>query len=451
MKIFLISSNVATTPCPIYPLGLSMVASALESAGFQVSQFDFLQNAQSVHQLLDELAIYDPDLVGISIRNIDNVNLLNEKRYLDTVKMLVSRIKELGDRPIVLGGAGFSILPEAILEETGADFGIVGEGEELMVQLATDLDQGRKPKQRCLRSSGLLDGSQIPSASYDPRLMAFYLKSGNLASVQTKRGCTHKCVYCSYPSLEGSDIRTRNASKVVDDIQNLVGEKKAEYIFFVDSVFNDDAGAYLNIAREMKRRKVCVPWTAFFKPNGLDDEILTLLRETGLKAAEIGADAATDTTLQKLGKSFQFEDIRSNNALFAKNGIATAHFYMFGGPGETKETVRQGIENIISLENTVSFMYMGIRILPGTPLARIAKNQGFYRDERELLDPIFYVSPEVERDWLEETLTQGFRKHRHCVFPPDALDSSLQFLHKLGYSGALWDSLIPAEKRLQPR
>lgn len=450
MKVMLVSSNVATTPYPVYPLGLSMVAAALETAGFDVVQYDFLRHDQSIDHLLDAIRRSQPDVIGISIRNIDNVNLLNEQRYLDTVHMLISRIKDLTDRPVVLGGAGFSILPELILEETGADFGIVGEGEELMVTLVGDLARGHRPKQRCLRAGNRLVGAEIPSATYDPRIFEFYLKSGNLASVQTKRGCTHKCVYCSYPSLEGCNIRLRDPVKVVDDIENLVQVQHAKYLFFVDSVFNDDAGAYLEIVQEMKRRHLHVPWTAYFKPDGLDDATLELLKETGLKAAEIGADAATDVTLKRLGKDFRFEDVRRNNALFTKHGIATAHFYMFGGPGETPETVRQGIENIISLEHTVSFMFMGIRILPGTPLAHLARKQGFFHDDSDLLDPIYYIAPEVDQAWLEHTLTEGFKGHRHCVFPPDALDSSLQFLHKLGFSGSLWDVLLPSEKMTLP-
>lgn len=171
------------------------------------------------------------------------------------------------------------------------------------------------------------------------------------------------------------------------------------------------------------------------------------MKETGLKAVEIGADASTDITLKRLGKSFRFRDIVECNDIFAGHGIATAHFYMFGGPGETKETVMEGLENIKSMKKTVSFIFMGIRILPDTILHRIAVTEGLLSKENTLLESAYYIAPGIEKEWLEKTLTEGFSGIKNCVFPPDAMDESLRFLHKLGYSGSLWDMLVPADKK----
>ena len=151
--------------------------------------------------------------------------------------------------------------------------------------------------------------------------------------------------------------------------------------------------------------------------------------------------------MKKLGKSFLFKDIIAFNDRFNEYKIATAHFYMFGSPGETKETVLQGIKNIKNLKKTVSFMFMGIRILPGTPLSRIAQKEGIISKTSNLLEPVYYIAPELDKKWLEKTLTDGFSDVRNCVFPPDALDSSLQFLHKLGYSGSMWDMLLSDRKK----
>ncbi|MBU4035210.1 MAG: radical SAM protein, partial [Proteobacteria bacterium] len=337
--------------------------------------------------------------------------------------------------------------PEAVLDKIGADYGIVGEGESLMVQFADNAQKGIYPENRCIRSSNFLQGKEIPSASYDLDIMQFYQKSGNIASLQTKRGCNHKCIYCSYPLLEGSAVRLRDPASVVNDIEILINDHKVGYIFFTDSVFNDDEEAYIEVIREMKSRKINIPWTAFFKPEGLKDEHIALMKETGLKAVEIGADASTDTTLKRLGKPFRFKDIAECNDLFARHQVATAHFYMFGCPGETKDTVMEGLENIKSLKNTVSFIFMGIRILPNTILHRIALDEGLVSNKDSLLESVYYIAPGIERQWLEKTLTDGFSGIRNCVFPPDAMDGSLQFLHKLGYSGSLWDMLVPGGKK----
>ncbi len=446
MKILLIASNIANTPYPIYPLGLSMVAAALSNAGNKVCQFDFLQNNQSISALRDTIKETSPDIIGVSIRNIDNVNLLNEQRYIDVVKNIVKEIRCETDAPVVLGGSGFSIMPEVILREVGADYGIVGEGERSMVEFVSNAEKGIYPEKCCIRAASKLSGKGIPSAYYDPDIIGFYLKTGNIGSVQTKRGCTHNCVYCSYPLLEGSSIRCRDPRAVVDDIQILTDTHKAKYIFFTDSVFNDDQKHYLNVVREMAKRGISTPWTAFFKPEKLDDEIMALMKQTGLKAAELGSDAPADTTLRKLGKSFLFRDIIECNDAFVRSGIATAHYYMFGCPGETRKTVLEGIENIKNLKKTVSFIFMGIRILPGTGLERIARIEGILSGSQDLLEPVYYISPNIDKQWLEETLTKAFSGVRHCIFPPDVMDTSLQFLHKLGYSGSMWDMLISSGK-----
>jgi lipid biosynthesis B12-binding/radical SAM protein len=443
MKVLLISANITVSPYPVYPLGLSVVAYALTRAGHEVRQYDALQEDNSLDALEKELEQFKPGLVGISVRNIDNVNLMNEQYYIENVKNIVAKVKSVSPVNVVLGGAGFSLIPDLILKETGADYGIVGEAESLVVEFAERAARGEYPAERIVGPGQKLVQDEIAAALYDDRVMEYYLKSGNIASIQSKRGCTHACVYCSYPVLEGSAIRQRNPRSVVDDMQLLHTTHKAKLIFFVDSVFNDDEGAYLELVREMLNRKVKIPWTGFFKPKGLTDAVVKQMKETGLIAVEIGSDAACDTTLKRLGKSFTFRDIIETSDLFVENGVATSHYFMFGGPGETRETVFEGIENVKGLAKCVKFIFMGIRILPNTPLARLAIREKVIARDDGLLKPTYYISPSIDKEWLEQTLTEAFAGTRDCVFPPDAVDNSLRVLHKLGYTGTLWELLLP--------
>lgn len=447
MKVLLISANVTLSPYPVYPLGVSMIAAALTKAGHEVLQADYLQQETSLEAIGSQVEQFKPDFVGISVRNIDNTNLMNEKWYIQNVKNLVEVVKKITNVKVVLGGAGFSLIPDLILKETGADYGIIGEGEALIVEFANNAAKGIYPAEPLIGPAARLSGDRINSALYDEKLLEFYLHSGNIASVQTKRGCGYKCVYCTYPLLEGSQLRRRAPKEVVDDIVLLRDTHKTKYIFFVDSVFNDDEGAYLEIIDEMLRRNISIPWTAYIKPGGLTDEIVERMKKTGFVAAEVGADAACDTTLKKLGKNFTFQDIVESNDLLARHGIAISHFFMFGGPGETPETVQEGIKNILSLQKCVSFIFMGIRILPNTPLAQIALKEKVITPDEGMLKPIYYISPTVDKTWMEETLTKAFAGKRHCVFPPDAYDNSLQVLHKLGYTGPMWELLLPGKMR----
>lgn len=445
MRVLLISSNTATSPYPLYPLGMSMIASALKGAGHDVMLFDYLQSETSLNALEEAVHGFEPGLVGISMRNVDNVNFLAEERYVDDVKGIVNKLRELTEARIILGGAGFSLIPDALLEETGADYGIAGEGEALVVDFVAHAEKGVYPEERLLGPEQRLVGDEIPSALYDTGLLDFYTDKGTIASVQTKRGCAFHCVYCTYPLLEGHDIRTRSAGSVVNDIEHLRDEHKVKYIFFIDSVFNDSEGRYLEVIQEMKRRGLFMPWTAFFRPEGLTSEIVALMKETGLVAAEIGTDAATDTTLKRMGKNFTMDDVRRTNDLMVGNGVSTAHFYMFGGPGETRETVLEGIENILSIENAVHFVFLGIRILPDSALYRQAVKDGLVEDGDRLLDSVYYIAPDLDREWVKKTLYDAFNGKRSVIYPPNAADDKLKILHKLGYSGPMWEFLLAAK------
>jgi radical SAM superfamily enzyme YgiQ (UPF0313 family) len=251
--------------------------------------------------------------------------------------------------------------------------------------------------------------------------------------------------------LEGAAIRPREPAEIVGDIRRLTGEHGARYIFFTDSVFNDAAGHYLDVIAEMERQQVNVPWTAFFKPAPTDDATIERMKRTGLQAVEIGSDAPSDTTLRGLAKDFTFDDIVRYNNLFAAHKVPAAHYFMFGCPGETPATVAEGIANIRRLSNAVVFVFMGVRILPGTALHRLAIAERVIREDQSLLEPAYYVSPQVARPWLEEALRSAFKDMRHVVFPPDALDSTLGVLHKLGYSGSVWDMLVSGDRRVRRR
>ncbi len=447
MKCFLVDANIATSPYPVYPLGMSMVANALKKANHDVFQFDFLQSNSSYENLCSIIAEKQPEIIGISMRNIDNVNSLKEEKYTGVVKSIVKAIKSVTSSPVVLGGTAFSILPEKLLEVIGADFGIVGEGEELMVKLTSLIEADKPPLQKIFKAKSDLKGTQIQRAYYDKDIMNYYLENGSIANVQTKRGCIHRCVYCSYPYLEGNKFRNRDIQETIDDIKFLQNECKVKMIFFTDSVFNDRQGNYIKLLEEMVRQNISIPWTAYIKPEKISQSTIKLMKKTGVRGVEIGSDGASDESLAGLGKSFRFKDVIECNKNFADNKVATANFFMFGCPNETISSVMDGIDNIIKLKQTVSFIFQGIRILPNTKLYNIALEQGVIDQDNDLLEPVYYITPGLDKDWMEKTLTEKFKPYRHCVFPPNALENSVKFLHKLGHSGLMWDLLIQNKKR----
>ena len=130
--ILLVSANRCTIPEPVFPLGLAHLSAALTSAGHEVHWWDSLTDGD----LLSNLPLhFAPDLVGISIRNIDDVIIRKQETYIAGIRELVDAIRHKIGCPVVVGGSGFSILPRETLEITGSDFGISGTGERPLLSL----------------------------------------------------------------------------------------------------------------------------------------------------------------------------------------------------------------------------------------------------------------------------------------------------------------------------
>jgi radical SAM superfamily enzyme YgiQ (UPF0313 family) len=418
------------------------VAEALRTNGHTVEFFDWAAEDYSVDRLRESLASFQPELIGLSIRNIDNANSIDEERCLDRAEDVIALLRTVSPAPIVLGGAGFSLMPEAILRRLNADYGIVGEGEQAMVAFADTLTRQRPPRFTLLRAETRLPPERLGRADYTLSCAEYYRAHGGVIGIQTKRGCPHECAYCTYPLLEGRTLRPRPAAAVVDDIQQLIADH-VPYIFFVDGVFNDEGGLYMKVIREMQARRVRVYWTAYFAPRAIPDEHWEAMLETGLSAAEVGSDAATDETLRGLQKPHTWRQIVDFHEALRRHRVPTAHHFIFGGPGETPATVQAGIAHVRSLEGAARFIFSGIRVLPGTAIAsRYAREMGRELSDDELLDPRYYFSPALPRAELEAALRDGFAGDPLCLYPPEENRGQETELHRKGFCGPGWVMLL---------
>lgn len=443
-RVFLLSSNVTCEPFPVYPLGMAMVAAALAGRGHQVRQFDFLAAGRSEAALEEAVRAFAPEVVGLSLRNIDNVDSFCGESgwYLAQARQLVARVRQATDAPVVIGGPAFSIMPAEILAYVGADYGIAGEGEHRFPALVERLGRGEKPEP-VQENSFLLAGGEIGAPLLEPELVRFYLDQTGMLNLQTKRGCPFACSYCSYPQLEGCGFRARPAAAVVEELRRIRDEHGVDTFFFTDSVFNDPSGHHLQIAEELLRQNAGIRWCAFFRPQGLAQGDLALMKRSGLYALELGTDAASDTALAGIGKGFTFAEAEAVNRACVEERLPCAHYVMFGVPGETPATVVEGLDNLARLEQCVVFAFSGIRILPGTHLHAQAVREGVVAAETSLLKPSYYFSPAVDPEWMNATITASFRGRRDRIFPPSEGQIRLAVMHRFGFRGVLWDHLVP--------
>lgn len=451
MKIVLISANRCTTPYPVYPLGLSHVAAALELAGHDVTLLDVNVHDTVIGEILTRV---NPGLVGISLRNVDDVNIDVRHCFAPDLLEMTALARRCCTAPVVLGGSAYSLFPQELLTLSGADWGVRGEGENAIVALAAVLGAGGVaygiPGLVYVRNGRVVSNdkatvppSSVPIPVRPPELASFYLGASTMLNVQTQRGCPYTCCYCTYPLIEGSALRRRSPADVVADLEN--GRSRGgRYFFVVDSVFNTSHEHVAGICEGIIRAKLDIRWGCFLRPQNIDTQLMGLMARAGLKHIEFGSDSFSDTVLGAYGKGLVFEDILAASRAARAHGVRHAHFLIVGGPGETEATLRESFENATVLPRTVIFPFIGMRVYPGTPLHSIAVADGSVSAELNLFDPAFYLSRLISRERIVAILDEFNRESKRWIFGEEDPEMARvqRMLRAQGVEGPLWEFLI---------
>jgi len=442
-KILLVNSNTESAPYPVAPLGLCMVATALEKAGFEVKIFDGLWSQDKVKNMSLSAVLHDfqPEVIGVSVRNIDDVTMENSTFYVGEVERLcIQPIKKYNKGITVLGGAGYSLFPGELLNRWQFDFGIVGPGEEAFVSLVNEIDLGGTPE----NIPGVLVGRNgkpktdgfhqqtlpktnnltLPDPKIDIRLNYEPYFSRSAYPIQTKRGCALKCLYCSYPTIEGRTYQLRTANDVVDELEG-VSERLPDTVFeFVDSTFNHPAGHAENICREIIKRGLKLRLrTMGVNPSGVTPELIKLMKRSGFAQIDCTPDSAADKMLVNLRKGFKREKLEKTVRILKEADMPTMWFFVLGGPGEDEDTLEETfsfIHNFID-ERDLVHLTEGLRIYPDTGLAVKAIQEGLINEGESLLNPSFYVSQLLGKEKLAERVKAFAATHHNCL---RAVDSS---------------------------
>ncbi|MEG1586349.1 MAG: lipid biosynthesis B12-binding/radical SAM protein [Bacteroidales bacterium] len=447
-QILLISANRHKEPYPVYPLGLSYLKSYLENTlpGFQTEIIDC--NLVDMEQLGRLIKMKNPDYVGISFRNVDGANSLKEGNFFAGYREIVDVVRANTTAPLIIGGAGFSIFPSLFMAKMEADYGIVGEGEESLRQLIEMLDQQKLddkieglvlpelPQQDILPHQCYLDRLDL---RFEEDLVDYYWKFSGMLNIQTKRGCPYNCVYCSYPTIDGRQVRTLDAELVVDNMARLKRDKNINYFFFTDSVFNLKDSYNQELAECLIKADLNISWGAYFSPRNIKDEAMGLYKKSGLTHVEFGTESFSDEVLQSYGKNFTFEKILSASDICLKNDIYYAHFLILGGYGESERSLRETFENSKKIRYSVFFPYVGMRVYPQTELHRIVIAENIISPDHSLVDPYYYVAPEFDLDLARRLSVESGKA---WVFPDDPQSEMMDLLRlKRKKKGPIWEYL----------
>jgi len=133
------------------------------------------------------------------------------------------------------------------------------------------------------------------------------------------------------------------------------------------------------------------------------------MSRAGLTHIEFGSDSLCDPVLEAYGKRFTFENIYESSELARREKIDYCHFLISGGPGETRTTLKLGFENSHRLQNAAILAVVGMRIYPGTTLHEQACREGISWTGAELLQPRYYLSPDLTEEEVFDHLCEFSR------------------------------------------
>lgn len=449
MNILIIVTNRYSSPVPVMPIGACLVAEATERAGHTVKVLDLMFETDPLHTLELALIKTKPDIVGLSIRNIDNNDMQNPVAFFKDLEPLVNSIRSKTKATVILGGSAAAVMPEELLRYTKADWAVLGDGEIVFPQLSEALSKGEAPdkisgiaylednsfKKNTGYVARFLDGYLVPDFHRWINVHA-YLSRLSTVPIQTKLGCHFKCVYCTYRKIEGHDYRLCDPKAIVHAIKHLTSQGLRD-IEFVDNVFNSPYDHAVKVCEELARVRLNVRLQSLeLNPLFIDDDLLTVMKQAGFVGIGITVESASGVVLEGLGKGFTVKDVYSAAQIIQRHRLPCLWIFMLGGPCETEETIQETLrfaEQCIHPKD-IAFFNIGIRIYPGTELEYIARKEGVLTlSSSEMLNPVFYISPTLDQDWLIDKMHHTLATHMNYIDSNSIGLSILPAINRLGY------------------
>jgi radical SAM superfamily enzyme YgiQ (UPF0313 family) len=167
------------------------------------------------------------------------------------------------------------------------------------------------------------------------------------------------------------------------------------------------------------------------------------MKEAGCTGVEFGTDAGSDRLLRLLGKSFNTEEVRRASELCHKVGLSFCHSLVFGGPGESRETIRETLALMGEVSPTAVIAMVGIRLFPGTRLAEFASPEDLIITDETMLKPTFYLADSV-RPFVLDLLHEHAEENKNWILPGSNVNINRRLQEKLrrfGLKGPLWEHM----------
>jgi len=333
---------------PYPPLGLLYISAFLEQHNVEHEVFD--STFSSEHKWFDFIEKYQPKVIALY------TNLMTKVKILELIEKVKSS-EILRHTKILMGGPDVTYNWEDYLKY-GADFLVIGEGEETFLefiqQLNGDQNYDAVPGLAFVNENGgvvknqarikIKEVDQLPFPNRKKIDLSQYLNvwkdhhGKSTLNISTQRGCPYTCQWCS-TAVYGQSYRRRSPKMVVDEIEHLIENFQPDALWFVDDVFTVSHKWIAAFSEEMQKRGISIPFECITRAERMNETIIEQLKSAGCFRIWIGAESGSQRIIDLMKRQVDINKVAEMMKLTKTYGVETGTFIMVGYPTETKEDI----------------------------------------------------------------------------------------------------------------
>lgn len=369
MKILIIAPKYGLTNHKEYgyffPLGLAYISAVIKKEGYDLDCFNLNNYEGKIEDLIkSKLDSANYDIVCTGYIAIGYA----------VIEKIINSIKEHKSKPkIILGGAIITTEPELIFNALKPDYGVLGEGEIIIIELLKAIEKKNleNVKGICYKNENgklIITKSQEPIKDLDslpfPDLEGFGFKEyldnqpcifGNGSftlldhprqyQILCSRGCANQCTFC-YHILQ--KYRTRTLENVFEEIEFAIKNYSINILFIEDDLFSVNRERLFEFCKRMKelndRLGYKILWICSLTVRRIDEKLLNVMKEAGCRVVGYGFESYNQNVLNSMKKPITPEQINDSFYKTIKAGIGLQANFIFGDTAETKETAKETID-----------------------------------------------------------------------------------------------------------
>lgn len=340
---------------PYPPLGILYISAWLEQKKISHEVFD--TTFSSKNKFHEYILLHKPAMIGLY------ANLMTKLNVIDTIQFLK---QVLPDTIIIIGGPEVRYSAENFLKQ-GADYIVIGEGEQSMEELCSLSIESLKNKEadaidgiafqkdntvmKTKEREKIKDLDELPNPNRKKINLELYLNAWkkhhgkNTISVSSMRGCPYTCKWCSR-GVYGLSYRRRSPGKVVEELLEIRRDYNPDSLWFVDDVFTISHKWLAGFRDELKIKNITIPYECITRADRMNEDVIRMLKETGCFRVWIGAESGSQKVIDLMDRRVDVNQVREMIRLTKKHGIEAGTFIMLGYPGETENDIEETIHHL---------------------------------------------------------------------------------------------------------